>query len=178
MFDLKDEYLDEEASQDWITKPGCYEFEITEAKVVNSTSSKAQALELKLESDNGNAKLKLFHKDKDGLGVKFVERHIAHLVFLLQIQKDKVKPEHREGTGKMYFSCFENKRIGAVLEVKKNDKGFTEYVLKSFYGVNTKKTAKEIRDKVEQPLFYNECMEKYTKKNTDENFVNGEEFPF
>ena len=69
-----------------ITKSGVYEFEIKEAYLTNSSSSKAVGITLNLENNEGYARTTLWHKKGDGTDNKFAQKLLNRMVYLLKLK--------------------------------------------------------------------------------------------
>lgn len=160
MFNFNKNYLNEEipTGGNTINQNGCYEVIIDEAKIRTYDKTYSESLNLKLYDEKTNKKcwLNLFYKNRDGEDIKFNNKHISHLVYLLQI-----KPELDSGGN---IPGFINKRIGIFLSVEtetlKNGKECYKFNLQGFYDPINKLTSKEKIEKLQGEV-YNNFKERY-----------------
>ena len=159
MFVVNNDFLNEEVGgvSTHINKSGCYEVVITDAVIKTYQNSRAESLNLSVETMEGQkAWINLFYKKKDGTDVPFNLRHITHLTFLSSVNPTADKD------GKI--KAFVDKVVGIFLEVKTTElkDGGTgyDYNLIGFYNPSTKQTAKEMTDKLPAEV-YGKYVEKF-----------------
>lgn len=167
---LDEKYLNEQADSVIIEDSGCYTGVITKAELFEAGDSKAVALNLTVKVNEDILPLSLFFKAKDGKDIAFNLRHIAHLMYLTK-NKPELSPVVRGE--KFVIEELEGKGIGIIVECKHNVDGRTERRVQSFVEIKSKRTAKEIKDTIEEPITWRKYSQKYGKTIEDDG-----EFPF
>lgn len=173
-----------------ITKSGVYEFEIKEAYLTNSTSSKAVGITLNLENIEGYARVTLWHKKGDGTDNKFAQKFLNRMVYLLKLKVENLKTEVKklksysgEEISRTFITNLAGKEIGVILQAKK-DGDNVNYEVKDFFDIKTEKTTDEILNKTEASTvkFYREKFGTVTQPEVEEHkdttLEDDEEFPF
>lgn len=167
---LDEKYLNEQADSVIIEESGCYTGVITKAELFEAGDSKAVALNLTIKVNEYILPLSLFFKAKDGKDIAFNLRHIAHLMYLTK-HKPELNPVVRGE--KLVIEELEGAGVGVIVECKQNVDGRTERRVQSFVEIKSKRTAKEIKDTIEEPITWRKYSQKYGKIIEDDG-----EFPF
>ncbi|WP_286033691.1 hypothetical protein [Fusobacterium necrogenes] len=172
-----------------ITKNGVYEFEIKEAYLTNSGSSKAVGITLNFENSEGYARVTLWHKKGDGTDNKFAQKLLNRMVYLLKLKVENLKTEVKkvkaysgEEISRTYITNLAGKEIGVILQVKKDGDNIN-YEVKDFFDIKTEKTTDEILNKTDATdvKFYREKFGATTQPEVTEkedSVDDEEEFPF
>lgn len=172
-----------------ITKSGVYEFEIKEAYLTNSGSSKAVGITLNLENSEGYARVILWHKKGDGTDNKFAQKLLNRMVYLLKLKVENLKTEVKkvkaysgEEISRTFITNLAGKEIGVILQTKKDGDNIN-YEVKDFFDIKTEKTTDEILNKTEATdvKFYREKFGAVTQPEVEEKedtVEDDEEFPF
>lgn len=172
-----------------ITKNGVYEFEIKEAYLTNSSSSKAVGITLNLENSEGYARVTLWHKKGDGTDNKFAQKLLNRMVYLLKLKVDNLKTEVKkikaysgDEISRTYITNLAGKDIGVILQTKKDGDNIN-YEIKDFFDIKTEKTTDEILNKTEATdvKFYREKFGAITQPEIaekEDTVEDDEEFPF
>lgn len=170
-----------------ITKNGVYEFEIKEAYLTNSSSSKAVGITLNLENSEGYARVTLWHKKGDGTDNKFAQKFLNRMVYLLKLENlktevKKIKAYSGEEISRTFITNLAGKEIGVILQAKK-DGDNVNYEIKDFFDIKTEKTTDEILNKTEASTvkFYRDKFGASTQPEVEEHedtTEDDEEFPF
>lgn len=172
-----------------ITKSGVYEFEIKEAYLTNSGSSKAVGITLNLENNEGYARVTLWHKKGDGTDNKFAQKLLNRMVYLLKLKVENLKTEVKkvkaysgEEISRTFITNLAGKEIGVILQTKKDGDNIN-YEVKDFFDIKTEKTTDEILNKTEATdvKFYREKFGAVTQPEVEEKedtVEDDEEFPF
>lgn len=172
-----------------ITKSGVYEFEIKEAYLTNSSSSKAVGITLNLENNEGYARVTLWHKKGDGTDNKFAQKLLNRMVYLLKLKVENLKTEVKkvkaysgDEISRTYITNLAGKEIGVILQTKKDGDNIN-YEIKDFFDIKTEKTTNEILNKTEATdvKFYREKFGATTQPEVTEkedSVDDEEEFPF
>ena len=172
-----------------ITKNGVYEFEIKEAYLTNSGSSKAVGITLNLENNEGYARVTLWHKKGDGTDNKFAQKLLNRMVYLLKVKVENLKTEVKkvktysgDEISRTYITSLAGKEIGVILQVKKDGDNIN-YEVKDFFDIKTEKTTDEILNKTDATdvKFYREKFGAVTQPEVTEkedSVDDEEEFPF
>ena len=172
-----------------ITKSGVYEFEIKEAYLTNSSSSKAVGITLNLENSEGYARVTLWHKKGDGTDNKFAQKLLNRMVYLLKLKVENLKTEVKkvkaysgDEISRTYITNLAGKEIGVILQAKKDGDNIN-YEIKDFFDIKTEKTTNEILNKTEATdvKFYREKFGATTQPEVTEkedSVEDDEEFPF
>ena len=180
--------------KDKIEKSGVYSFKIKEARMINSTSSAAKAVQLHFEDEYGYISANLWHIKGNGEPNEFTEAKLNQLLFLCKLKIDQIKTEKKEMQGKngayaIYsIKAFEGKEVAVALEFEKgNDEDYDKIEIKEFFEIKSKKTTKEIKEKTDANK-WKYYTEKYknvpkakeeTKTNSNEAVeVDDDDFPF
>lgn len=166
---LDERFLNEQADSVVIEESGCYAGVITKAELFEAGDSRAVALNLTIKVNEDILPLSLFYKAKDGKDITFNLRHIAHLMYLTK-NKPELNPVLR--ANKKVIEELEGAGIGVIVECKHID-GRIERRVQTFVDVKSKRTTKEIREKIEEPVTWLRYGERY--KNTVDV---DDEFPF
>ena len=142
-----------------ITKNGAYNLTIKKAKLLTSLKSKAEGIELSLETE--------------GDSIVYGERLVNHLIFLGQIKNPTAFKREvlQSGSVEEVLTSFENVKIGVFIEYKgceveeANGKEYRKhkYLIHGFYDIKTKRTAKEVKEN-SQALEYELAKKKLEEK--------------
>lgn len=156
---LDERYLDEQADSTVIEESGCYAGVITKAELFEVGDSKAIALNLTIKVNEDILPLSIFYKDKGGKDITFNLRHIAHLMYLTK-NKPELSPCLRGN--KKVIEELEGAGIGVVVECKHVERG-VERRVQTFVEFKSKRTTKEIKDKIEVCHTWEKYVKKYDK---------------
>lgn len=176
---------------------GVYEMEIKEAYLSSSTKSKAKAVILAFENDENYGRVNFWYLKGDGEPNEFAERNLNRLLYLAKLKQEKLRQETKkvklfsgEEIERVFLPDLHGKKIGMILEVKKDGEN-TDIEAKDFYDIGTGKTTDEILNKTEAStvqFFKDKFAKEKTKEakkgyplpyETDKNIITGEEeFPF
>lgn len=193
MWNYKEEDLVKEGNdKDKIITSGVYSFKIKEARMVNSISSAAKAVQLFFEDEYGYVSAKLWHIKGNGEPNEYAEAKLNQLLFLCKLKIDQIKTEKKELQGKdgayaVYsIKAFEGKEVAVALEItKKGD--YDQIEIKEFFEFKSKKTTKELKEKAEATKwkYYTEkyknvpkAKEETKSENNEAQEVDDDDFPF
>lgn len=167
-------------SGDYLDKSGCYKAKIVEIEEKKTTNGASQVI-LKLDVEGKETTIFHTFTKIDGTVIDFKIRHLNHLLFINKL------------TDPSKLKTLEGKMVGVMLKAKlSQDKKFINFDIDGFYHLETGKTAKELKDKLDAKVV-KEMAEKYNNEKplervggttekantTQENVeVSDKEFPF
>ena len=181
-----------------IEKNGVYEVEVKEAYLQNSTKSKAQAVTISFENEEGYGRISLWYLKGDGTENKISQAKLNRMLFLCKTKVENLKTETKkvklysgEEVERTFLPDIHGKNLGMIILAKDaldgNGNPTTNLEVLDFFDIKTQKTAGEIKDnkpaamvakkrkEFENALPYE--TDKKIKTATVEEF-NDDEFPF
>ncbi|CAM3108591.1 hypothetical protein [Streptobacillus ratti] len=157
-----------------LKESGAFDCKIKKMVEIHGRDSKSEGFRIEFESDNGDFRVTLFHKDKNGETMKFNVDKLSWLYYLMK-DRDFFKTKaitNEYGFEELVCENAEGKEVGVFVdylggeEKERNGQTYIEYKynLDGFYDIDTFMTAHEISEKKEATK-YTKMTEKYMKNN-------------